>query len=136
MSRKTLTESAIQEIVDAYVTSSQTMEDLAVLYGVSRRTIGRVLENKGVLSPIKRSREKDQAFLDMLAKYNVTTPEDLEKIFHTPVLVLPNILTFLKEATDSELAYLFYEAALAKVAERVRQPQPEKKEADHGRIIH
>ena len=119
MAVQILTDEQKRVIKVAYM-GGRTMESLAKDFKVSRRTIGRVLEEQGIVSEIKKSREQNQEFLDLLRKYNVQTPEQLERIFNTPVLVLPNVLAFLQEANDSELAYLFYEAALSKIKERMK----------------
>lgn len=119
MAVQILTDEQKRVIKVAYM-GGRTMESLAKDFKVSRRTIGRVLEEQGIVSEIKKSKEQDQEFLDMLKKYNVQTPEQLERIFLTPALVLPNVLAFLQEANESELAYLFYEAALSKIKERMK----------------
>lgn len=61
--------------------------------------------------------QDSQKMLELIKKYEVTSPEQLEAVFLTPALTLDNVMAFLKKATPSELAYLFYEAALVKVSE-------------------
>jgi hypothetical protein len=68
--------------------------------------------------------QDSQKMLELIKKYNVTSPEQLEAIFLTPALTLDNVLAFLKKATPSELAYLFYEAALVKVSETLTKETP------------
>lgn len=84
----------------------------------------------------KATEENSKALLSMLAKYNVKTPEELERIFLTPALVMSNVLDYLKHASPSELAYLFYEAALVKVAARVNRDTAQSKEEGHDHSVH
>jgi len=136
MAVKTLTDQEKDEIVALYAEDA-TIKSLAEKFSVSPRTIGRVLQEKDVLTPHIKISERDAAFLAMLKKYSVQTPEQLENIFNTPALVLPNILDYLKEATPSELAFLFFEAAMVKVKEQAaKQQQIQSKEGTNAHNIH
>ena len=130
MSRKKLEQQEIEDIVERYENGENTMQDLSEVYGVHRKTIARILENHGVYSKAKESRLKDEAYLQVIKKYGVDSPQTLEKIFLTPALTLPNVLAFLKEATESELAYLFYEAATHKVKASIDSKESKEEEVE------
>lgn len=102
--------------------SGITQTQLAKQYGVSRRTIGRVIQEKGAPT-VNQLSQRDKEILDLVNKYNIEDAAQVDRIFNTPILSLPNILVFLKEATEQELAYLFFEAALAKVQARAQEHQ-------------
>lgn len=72
---KSLPESAKDYIVNRYTQEIFTVTELAKMYQTSRRTIGRVLEERGVASPVARLQGKAYRAVKLMDKYDVNINE-------------------------------------------------------------
>lgn len=139
-----LTEEKKDDIVTRYQAKASLIE-LAFLYSVSPRTIGRVLEERGLARPVPRikaeaytvlhlleehkvSPEGLKEILEVLRANNISSTATLEKILHTPALTPQNIQTYLNRCTKEELANYFYASGLTKLAEITQQAHERKQQ--------
>lgn len=128
-----LSEEKKDDLVARYAKKASLIE-LAFLFSVSTRTIGRVLEERGLLSPVPRIKAEAYTVMHLLEEHQIS-PEDLkeilslfrnngissiaslEHILRTPALTPQNIQSYLNQCTKEELANYFYSSGLTKLAE-------------------
>jgi hypothetical protein len=139
-----LTEQQKDVIIQAYQAKA-SLKQLAFLIGKSTRTIGRVLEERGLLTPVPRL--KGEAYhtmkllekrgigidalgslLGVLAHNRVKTAIQLQGILNTPALTPENIQIYLDHCTKEQLATHFYTSGLVKLAETTKQTHDTRKQ--------
>ena len=115
MKVRCFTEQDKDDIVSDYLSKELTLSDIASIYGVSRRTIVRVLDEREIPSPMPRLQGEAREVLQILAKHDIYVSE-LEERLNSP-FTLANVQTFLNSCTKTELATLFYNSAVAKITD-------------------
>lgn len=110
-------------IVDGYTRLDYTQDQLAAKYNVSRRTIQRVLLEKKIICTLNRVTDADLAILNAAKAAGIQSAQHLHTVIHAPALTRPNVERFLALLSHDELATIFYNSALAKIAEVVSQGQ-------------
>lgn len=97
MSRKSLSDRTKADIVHGYTVQKLTQEQLAKLHQTSRKTIYRVLVEKGVLPPQQRLKPSQKKLLDMLEAAGIKTQEQLQNLFNQPALTVDNMSLILSQ---------------------------------------
>ena len=77
MSGKTKIERRNQKIVASYKRGGLTQEDLAELFNVSRRTINRVLQEEGLISPRYEVSQAEYAMVELLRSRGISGLDQL-----------------------------------------------------------
>lgn len=72
-----LTNAEKQDIVGSYQVHKTQIKELSKIYGVSERTIGRVLEGAGLASPVPRIQGEAYQVMQLLKQYGITTAAEL-----------------------------------------------------------
>lgn len=104
--------------------------DIARSYGISRRTVGRILEERGFLTPAKQVKRQLQPYIEVIKKHNLS-PKALDSLLTSPAtLTLESVQAFLNNCTSAQLARLFYNSGIVKVAEIFAKEQEAKKQKD------
>ena len=78
MAVRAIKESVKDSIVKAYTSKEMNIKELALANNTSPRTIGRILEERGLASPVPRLQGEAYQVMQLLAQYNVSV--DLLKI--------------------------------------------------------
>lgn len=92
-----------------------SITDLANHFGCHPKTIYRVLEEKGVITPSSKV-TVGQQMKKLLEQHNITV-EQLEARLAMPLLTPDNVQKFLNRCSKQELAGYFYASGLVKLAE-------------------
>lgn len=121
MRQHKLTDTQKAFVVNGYVQGKQTQTALADLFCVHRKTIQRVLLEKGALAKPGQLTQDEQQMLDMLKAHNLN-PFKLRQVLSTPVLNQANLVSYLEQQDFHVLAGLFYGVHMSKL--HVEQPHP------------
>lgn len=116
MAVKVLTEQQKDAAVLVYQSKTRTIKQIANYLGISTRTLGRILVEKGAMPAKIKKTEQDEMLLSMLRDHNIGV-EQLKEIFQMPVLNKASVQLFLNNSTQEDLAAMFYQAAMVKVSE-------------------
>lgn len=114
---KKITDAQKEAIVTIYTSKDKpkTIKEIASFLGVSTRTVGRVLEEKGIDSPMKARfgnvNTEANKVIQLLYKHKID-PNMLEQILNTPALTPGNISVFLKKCNREQLAVILIGAGL------------------------
>lgn len=103
---------------------------IAFYIGCSPRTVARVLVKHGMGTAVPRLQDEAKAFMKVLRKYQVHTPEELGQILkdlragqagldlrEKQEMSLEAVQQYLNACRPEQLASLFYSAGLIKIAE-------------------
>ena len=125
---KCLNDAQKDDIVDRITNHGESQTDVATAYVVSRRTIQRVLQERGVLGV---SNEKilcttnDKALLNVVHTYKILDPDTLINALSRPALTLNNVVLFLSDMSDEN-----YDK-MQSLTDRVRELRKERKARDN-----
>jgi transposase-like protein len=114
MKVRCFTELEKDEIILDYTSKRYTVTELAEGWDVSRRTINRVLEERGVPSPVPRLQGEAHQVMQILDRHCLSA-DTLEERLELCSLDMRSVQEFLNGCTKTELAGLFYNAAVAKL---------------------
>lgn len=78
MTVRCLTDSSKALIGFEYINKIKTQKELAKFYGVSERTINRVLVERGLATPVARIKGEAYQVMQVLKKYGINTVGELE----------------------------------------------------------
>jgi len=131
MTVKCLTQTQKDIIAYAYQHKRYTQKELAILYKVSERTINRILEEHGLASPVPRLKGEAYQAMQVLKRHNLTV-EQLDAALSRPVLSFESVQQYLNTCSREQLAKLFYNSSLIKIAELLSQAKQKEKEAAHA----
>lgn len=106
-----LTEAQKTAIVDVYNDGKRNVKQIAAFLKVSERTIGRVLKERGIASPMAARSAEAKEVMAILNKYNIDSG-DLESIFQIKPLTPANVAIFLKESNQEQLIVILSAAGL------------------------
>lgn len=131
---KCVAEDVKSSIVTLYQNKKHTIKEIAKIHSTSTRTVGRVLEERGIALPRAWVRGEAHVVMKLLAERNVT-PADLTAILNifrsaginsvarlgealsAPALTEQNIQSYLNQCSKEKLASHFYTSGLIKIAE-------------------
>lgn len=116
MTVNTLDDTKKDAIVQVFQSGTRTIKEIAGFMGVSTRTIGRILVEKGVKPAKIKKTTEDELLLTMLRDAHIGV-QQLKEIFAMPVLNKASVQLFLNNCTQEDLAAMFYQAAVVKVSE-------------------
>ena len=107
-----------------------TSKALAAKFGISERTLNRILVARGLATKQNSVRDEARGFLRVLGAYEITTPKQLQKILQERAdgqaqldlraqqdLSVESVQQFLNACRPEQLASMFYTAGLIKIAE-------------------
>jgi predicted DNA-binding transcriptional regulator AlpA len=97
--------------------------EIAKFLGISRKTVYRVLIEKGLLPPKQRLEPDAVAMIAIAYKHGISTPAKLDEILNKPTLTMNNLKAWLSQMSNQQLADLFYNTALVKIAQMVKKEQ-------------
>ncbi len=132
MTVRVLSQSQKDLIVTWYKQKIYTVSQLAKQYKTSTRTIGRVLEEAGLATPVPRLKGEAYQAMQVLKAYNMNV-EQLKRALAAPALTLENVQAFLRQCTPAQLDSLIPAAAkpqpitLDSVTTFLRQRTPEER---------
>lgn len=142
---KCVSEDVKSSIVTLYQGKKHDIKEIAKIHSTSTRTVGRVLEERGVALPRERIRGEAKAVMKLLEERNVTS-QDLTGIFNVlrsaginsvdklaeaisrPPLNAEAVQSFLNRCSKETLASLFYNSGLIKLAEIAKQAAERKQQ--------
>lgn len=126
---KCINEAGKDDIVASYK-NKVSLVILAVHHNTSTRTIGRVLEERGLATPVPRL--KGEAYTAMkILKANGLTADTLDyalKHAVAPALTPTTVQTYLNQCSKEQLAHHFYASGLVKLAEITQQAHADRKQ--------
>lgn len=99
--------------------------ELSQHFNVSERTINRVLEERGLATPVARLQGEAYKVMALLREYGLDYAL-LEECLSTPVITMEAVQRFLNRCSKEELAALFYTSGLYKLAETVHHAREKK----------
>lgn len=122
-----------------------TLKRLAELHHTSPRTIGRVLEERGLLTPVPRlkgeahnvmkglasmgvSSEDALSLITVLKAHNIAKPAALIEKIQQPALTRASVQAYMNQCSKEELATHFYASGLVKLAEITKEANERKKQ--------
>lgn len=103
-------------ICRAYTHKTLSITDMAKCYKTSTRTISRVLEERGLATPVPRLKGEAYQVMQLLKQHNLDI-DSLKDLLARPIMTVQNVQLFLNQCTKEELARFFYVSGLAKLAE-------------------
>lgn len=104
-----LNEQQKDDVVDRYVNHEESQSDIAAAYDVSRRTIQRVLQERGVITDsreVKQCTVADVSLLSVVKKHNIFDPNTLNDALSRPALSHANVLVYLCRLEDENFEKL------------------------------
>lgn len=141
---KSLSEHTKDDIVESYK-SKHTLASMAKMFNTSSRTIGRVLEERGLLTPVPRLQADAKAvmaimekrslhavdldqIMGLLQKNEIFRMSDLEAALSKPAVTPQAVQTYLNQCSKEVLATHFYTSGLVKLAEIAEKANARKQE--------
>ena len=97
MTVKKLTNKQKEAVVIIYDSKTRTIKEIAEFLGVSSRTIGRVLEEAGLMKPVARLQAEAKTVMTLLYKHKITV-QQLETLLNS-VMVMPSIHETIRHST-------------------------------------
>ena len=109
---------AKDQICLAYAHKTMNLRELAYHYNTSTRTIGRVLEERGLATPVPRLKGEAYQAMKVLKEFDLTPTELWAHLSapKTPAFTPENVQTYLNMCSKEELARFFYTSGLVKLA--------------------
>lgn len=114
MSVRKLNKEQKQAVITIYTSNDKpkSIHELALLLNVSTRTIGRVLEEAGIIASKKlQGTGTTDKVMRILYKHKIN-PDHLEAILSEPAMIPSNVSVFLKECTQAQLYVVLLGAGL------------------------
>lgn len=101
-----------------YTRKTLTIKEMTQFFGVSSRTIGRVLEEGGLATPVPRLKGEAHQVMLLLKKHNLT-PVTLTALLEAPPLVpqIQDVPALLDKLTFADLLRNFTASAMKKLLE-------------------
>lgn len=116
MQVKCLTAEEKDQIVLAYTHKTLNLKELAKHFNSSPRTIGRVLEERGLATPVPRLKGEAYQVMKFLNEHGLDL-QGLVARLATPIVTPANVQHHLNNSSNEELAHYFYASGLVKIAE-------------------
>lgn len=111
MARNKLTDAQKDAIVTVYTSKTRTIKQIAGFLGVSTRTVGRVLEERGIPGPMAVRSAEAVRVMALLYKRKVD-PAMMEQILDTPALTPANVAIFLRDCNQAQLSIILQGAGI------------------------
>lgn len=111
------------------------LKTVAGLWLTSPRTVGRILEERGLATPVPRLQNEARAVMRVLTKYGIDGAIGLETRLNQTMLSIENIQIFLNQCNKKQLASLFYTSGLVKLTEIAKQINDNKQKASTETIV-
>lgn len=109
------------QICLAYQRKTLTIGEMAKYFNTSSRTIGRVLEERGLATPVPRLKGEAYMVMKLLEERGIA-PENLEAVLNAPkVIRASDVQSFLNTSSKEALATFFYTSGLVKLAQANQQ---------------
>jgi hypothetical protein len=124
---KCLSEAVKDEIV-AHYNNKAKVKDLAIAFDTSTRTIGRVLEERGLSTPVPRLKGEAYQIMKLLKTVGLSCPVDLQTHLEVSAFTPENIQAHLNRCTKEQLASYFYTSGLVKLTEDSKQQHAARKQ--------
>lgn len=122
-----LTKAEKDLIVQQYQNKA-SLKSLAFLFEVSTRTIGRVLEERDLLTPVPRIKGEAYKMMRLLKLAGISDAEELKELLLPPVLDPAIVQIYLNDCSKEKLATHFYTSGLVKLAEITQQTHATRKQ--------
>lgn len=110
------------QICLAYFHKNMTVTELAKHFDTSNRTIGRILEERGLATPVPRIKGEAYLVMKLLEEFKIH-PGDLRTVLGLPRLNDETVQAYLNDCSKEELAKFFYTSGLVKLAAAANQVQ-------------
>lgn len=120
------------QICLAYNNKTLTLKELAEHFTTSTRTIGRVLEERGLATPVPRLKGEAYQIMQLLKEYELDLA-GLKTTLSMPALTPINVQLFMNQCTKDQLARFFYTSGLVKLAEIAKQTHDSQQQATQQR---
>lgn len=135
MAVKRLNDGEKSLIVEWFTKKIYTKLELSKKFGVSTRTVGRVIEERGYDS-YERPISNTKRINDTMKEYGVTV-DTLEAALQKPDLNLETVFHFLCDQEEQDLALVYYRIGLVKLHEKYEAVQMEASKGDsHDPLSH
>lgn len=116
MTVKSLKHAEKDSICLAYRAKTLTIKELASYFNTSSRTIGRVLEERGLATPVPRLKGEAYQVMQLLKEHNLDIAQLKDMIEH-PSLTRERVQAYLNKSPVKVLASFFYTSGMAKILE-------------------
>ena len=118
-----LTQEAKDMIYTAHTNKTLTQKEMAEYFGVSERTINRVLNELGLATAVPRIKGEAYQVLRLMAKHNFTI-KDMETLLeaNSATDVEQLVDAYLMEKTEADLIHLFNSIHKRKTANHFQNP--------------
>lgn len=130
ISVRSLSETSKDLLVADY-NNKLTIKALAERYCTSTRTVGRVLEERGLATPVPRLKGDAYRVMKMLEDNNIS-PDELETaLTHLEIPTPPTkeaVQSYLNQCSQEQLAHHFYASGLVKLVETTKQANADHKQ--------
>jgi hypothetical protein len=98
-------------IVSYYNAKIQNITQIAKNFHTSTRTIGRVLEERGLATPVPRLKGDAYQVMEYLKTMDITNAKELKWLMADRFITERNVQKYLNRASKDHLTTLFYNAA-------------------------
>lgn len=129
---KCLSETTKDYIVSDYK-AKVTLARIAKACNTSSRTVGRVLEERGLATPVPRLKGEAYAVMKLLKGQGITDAAGVQEMFNKyiamarqPVVTAESVQMYLNQCTKEQLAKHFYTSGLIKIAEITKEEHARK----------
>lgn len=121
MTVKCFAEITKDQICLAYSHKTMCLSELARHFTTSTRTIGRVLEERGLATPVPRLKGEAYALMKLMLQYSMTV-DQLKTILTAPaapVICNETVQTYLDECSEAELGGFVYQTLQRKSLQKM-----------------
>lgn len=129
MTVKSLSEDDKNSIVQMYQTKKFSMAEIAEFWFTSTRTIGRVLEERGLATPVPRLKGEAHQVMLVLKEWDIEDAAGLRILLEgLTSLAAPSeqqVQAYLDTCTKTTLIYHFHKAGLHKLTDLNHAQQPQ-----------
>ena len=108
-------------IIRQYQSKALNLKQIAEFWFTSPRTIGRILEERGIATPVPRLQGEAYGVMQLLAEHGMTTAADLAEVLTEymtgPAVTPERVQAYLNTCGKAELIAHFHKAGLHKLAD-------------------
>ena len=119
MSVKSISSPIKDEIVVAYRAKTLNQLELAQFFNTSPRTINRILEERGLATPVARIKGEAYQAMQLLKQYGLTVGDLKTMLDKTSITKNAFVENYLLNASEEELGRLFWLANKAKIKQEM-----------------
>lgn len=124
-----LTDKKRQQVADHYLFSGKRQQDTADAFGISRRTVQRILLEKGMIAPTDRVSKQKAEILQIVNDHGLDA-DSLHRALNMTPMTPGNVQQHLVNLPTDQLLNLFYNITRQQVVRDIRRSAQAQQQAE------